>query len=103
MSSAYFNCSSRQIDASHLAFVGELCPSDDWSANSVGQVPYPGHPSLPGYGPDVASLPAKIIVVAPSVYGRIIPPIKVSLLDQSQQLIVKGDIFPMHTHSCTAV
>ena len=89
LGSAYFNCSSQHINTSQLANAEETCPND-WSGNTVNA----GRSQ--GYGPDLASLPSKMHISAPSLDSYISDgtptlPIVVSFLDQADTLIVTGD------------
>lgn len=89
LGSAYFNCSSQQINPSQLVNADETCPSD-WSGNTVSSG------SDQGYGPNLASLPSEMHISAPPLDdytsdGNPTPPIVVSILDQADTLVVIGD------------
>lgn len=99
LGSTYFNCSSRRIEASHLAaskHIQELCPSGNWSDNYV----------TSGYGYDLATPPASMNVSAPS-FGNYIsdyspaPPISVRVVDQLGRPILTGDE-PLVPHCVTS-
>lgn len=89
LGSAYFNCSSQQVNTSQLVNAEETCPSD-WSGNTVNSG------SDQGYGPNLASFPSKMDISAPPLDsytsdGNPTPPIIVSILDQADTLIVTGN------------
>ena len=92
LGSAHFNCTSirQTLPAAQLNNAEAVCSHDNWSGNRVSK-----NTRAPGYGPILASLPAKMEVSAPSMDkyisdGTSTPAIAIHILDQAGTRVTSG-------------